>query len=71
MGRTSLLSAVCALFLLFAVSEAHGATIAAGLSHTLAIKADGTLWAWGDNTSGELGRTARHRRQHPAFPTGG
>lgn len=28
--------------------------IAAGRSHTLAIKADGTLWAWGANASGEL-----------------
>ncbi|MGD0658739.1 MAG: CFI-box-CTERM domain-containing protein [Syntrophorhabdales bacterium] len=55
MGRSSLLSAVCALILLFASSAAQGATIAAGLNHTLAIKADGTLWAWGDNSTGQLG----------------
>jgi alpha-tubulin suppressor-like RCC1 family protein len=55
MGRKSLLSVVCAFFVLFLVSEAQGATIAAGANHTLAIKADGTLWAWGDNTFGELG----------------
>ena len=29
--------------------------IAAGYSHCLAVKADGTVWAWGTNTSGELG----------------
>jgi alpha-tubulin suppressor-like RCC1 family protein len=29
--------------------------IAAGLSHNLALKADGTVWTWGANTSGQLG----------------
>jgi alpha-tubulin suppressor-like RCC1 family protein len=29
--------------------------IAAGLTHSLALKSDGTLWAWGDNSFGELG----------------
>jgi alpha-tubulin suppressor-like RCC1 family protein len=29
--------------------------IAAGLTHSLALKSDGTLWAWGDNSVGELG----------------
>ncbi|HEU4432179.1 MAG TPA: chitobiase/beta-hexosaminidase C-terminal domain-containing protein, partial [Pyrinomonadaceae bacterium] len=29
--------------------------IAAGNSHTLALRADGTVWAWGANASGELG----------------
>ncbi|MCL2785890.1 MAG: hypothetical protein FWD81_01515, partial [Methanomassiliicoccaceae archaeon] len=30
-------------------------TIASGLSHSLGIRVDGTLWAWGLNTSGQLG----------------
>ena len=29
--------------------------IAAGTDHTLAIKSDGTLWAWGRNQNGQLG----------------
>jgi len=30
--------------------------IAAGADHTVALKADGTLWAWGANYFGQLGR---------------
>jgi hypothetical protein len=30
-------------------------TIAAGTEHSLAVKSDGTLWAWGSNKRGQLG----------------
>jgi alpha-tubulin suppressor-like RCC1 family protein len=30
-------------------------TVAAGYAHALALKADGTVWAWGANASGQLG----------------
>jgi len=29
--------------------------IAAGYGHSMALKADGTVWAWGSNTTGQLG----------------
>ncbi len=32
--------------------------IAAGAAHSLAVRSDGTVWAWGDNSSGELGNNS-------------
>ena len=34
---------------------ANVTAIAAGYNHSLALRSDGTVWAWGDNYSGELG----------------
>jgi hypothetical protein len=31
------------------------ASVSCGLQYTVAVKKDGTVWAWGDNTYGELG----------------
>jgi alpha-tubulin suppressor-like RCC1 family protein len=31
--------------------------VAAGTGHSVALRADGTVWTWGDNGSGQLGRT--------------
>ena len=36
-----------------------------GLGYTLAIKNNGTLWAWGDNTYGQLGQGDRTSRSSP------
>ena len=39
--------------------------IVAGDNHTIAIKADGTLWAWGYNPYGELGNGSNDGSAHP------
>src|SRR4029078_7216253 len=33
----------------------HIIALAAGNSHSLALKSDGTVWSWGDNSAGQLG----------------
>jgi alpha-tubulin suppressor-like RCC1 family protein len=40
-------------------------TYSAGGAHTLAIKSDGSLWAWGENTHGELGDGTTIQRSSP------
>jgi alpha-tubulin suppressor-like RCC1 family protein len=39
--------------------------LAAGNAHSLALRADGTLWAWGDNFYGQLGSTANNATHTP------
>ena len=40
-------------------------TIAAGLTHGLAVRANGTVWAWGSNAQGELGDGTTAPRSWP------
>ena len=39
--------------------------VSAGLSHTCAIKTDGSLWCWGDNGKGQLGLGEGTSVNHP------
>ena len=40
-------------------------TVSAGSGHTMAIDNDGTLWAWGDNSQGQLGDGTLISRRSP------
>ncbi len=47
-------------------STAEAATnLAAGDGHTVALKSDGTVWAWGDNRKGQLGDGTTTNRATP------
>jgi alpha-tubulin suppressor-like RCC1 family protein len=39
--------------------------VSAGDSHVLAVRANGTLWAWGTNSQGELGNNSTVNRSSP------
>ena len=45
-------------------------TISAGGFHSLAIKNDGTVWAWGNNQYGQLGDNSLTRREYPVQVSG-
>lgn len=47
----------------------HVVAIAAGIGHNLALRTDGTLWAWGRNTEGQLGDGTRMNRYYPVQVT--
>ncbi|MHC4954433.1 MAG: RCC1 domain-containing protein [Planctomycetota bacterium] len=47
----------------------HVVAIAAGASHAIALRADGTLWGWGDNERSQLdGTVARGDKRPRAIP---
>ncbi len=46
---------VCILFVWAGRADAGNAQVASGYMHTLVIKDEGSLWAWGRNTFGQLG----------------
>jgi alpha-tubulin suppressor-like RCC1 family protein len=53
------------------VPDVSGVTaIAAGDYHTVALKGDGTLWAWGRNGHGQLGEGSTTDRAAPVHVTG-
>ena len=44
--------------------------VSAGRSHSVAIMSDGTVWAWGGNSSGQLGDGTTYNRHTPAQVSG-
>jgi alpha-tubulin suppressor-like RCC1 family protein len=49
----------------YSTSAGDWTQVSAGIGHTLALKSDNTLWAWGDNTYGQLGNGTRVDRSFP------
>lgn len=47
-------------------SGAPVTALAVGTAHSLALRSDGTVWAWGDNSQGELGDGTFTSRNTPA-----
>jgi hypothetical protein len=45
--------------------DTHWSALAGGGSHVLGLTSDGALWAWGDNTRGELGDGTREESRSP------
>jgi alpha-tubulin suppressor-like RCC1 family protein len=66
----ALVVAVLALLTLVGLSDAGAATIAAGSNFTVALKSDGSLWAWGANGSGQLGIGSTTSAMTPTEQTG-
>ena len=60
------------LFLCIAVTEADAATpaVSVGSVHGLALKSDGTVWAWGANADGQLGDGTNLQRITPVQAIG-
>lgn len=40
-------------------------TVSAGLGHSLSLNSDGTVWAWGDNSEGQLGNNNEDLQTSP------
>ncbi|HYO72402.1 MAG TPA: RCC1 repeat-containing protein [Archangium sp.] len=45
--------------------------LAAGAAHTLALREDGSVWAWGDNWNGQLGVETSVQARHTPAPVPG
>lgn len=61
-----------ALVFLLAALAAHAATpqLALGAQHSLVLKADGTVWAFGENASGRLGDGTETGQAYPVRVAG-
>ena len=48
-----------------AITSGSFTAVSANVSHAVAIKSDGTLWAWGVNSSGQLGDGSTVNKSSP------
>ena len=46
-------------------TDTNWVSASAGSCHTVAIKSDGTLWAWGDNSNGQVGDGTKNNASIP------
>ncbi len=46
-------------------NSAGWSNVSAGYNHSLGVKSDGTLWAWGDNSQGQLGINSTTNKTSP------
>ncbi|WP_348824594.1 LamG-like jellyroll fold domain-containing protein [Flavobacterium aestuarii] len=63
MKKTLLLLLI--LFLHLQIKAQCWKTMAAGYSHTAAVRTDGTLWTWGSNDQGQLGNSSPTSKNVP------
>jgi hypothetical protein len=61
---------ICMMLLTLSVTEPARASIAAGIYHSLQLRADGTLWAWGYNGYGQLGDGTTTQRHYSPVQVG-
>jgi hypothetical protein len=47
------------------LGSAFWSDVSAGRNHSLGVRSDGTLWAWGNNETGQLGDGTRVERKTP------
>lgn len=55
MSRFSIISLFCSLVAVAPILQAADPKVSCGTTHCLALHADGTAWAWGNNKDGQLG----------------
>ncbi len=66
--QTTVAAVLGLVYLLIPLSAAQAdvtPVVAAGSNHSVMIKSDGTLWAWGDNEEGQLGDDTAINRNIP------